>query len=732
MDSKTGLSRDKKMKKLISVFLLGASFIAYALEPIRTGDSLKDSADLANRRTALRCLSNATGYVSDGNYEAALSQARLGIAYDDSISDLWYMVAACGTASGQTRYEILPVLEKSLKKDNWVNYNRDNARLMAADILCETNRLKEALGLLDAKPVLYSSDAEFIRVKTYYRLGDSASVSKARNKIDGARRIYPSDTRFPLAFFRNEKPGELDASSKRIADYFISQIAQYQEASPDKDAELEIYGASFAEGEVKKRLLKSFSARGLKHPLYASEALKAGLVNQQQAFDYICNFADDQIDVDLFRNFLSLVTEKNVIGYAAKYLESFDGTFLQDTDGDGNTNIVVKYMRGRPEKIICDLNQDGNIEWTINCDFGVPVDGSLSEKNMKFSWSQFPYLSSVQFDSGDGKSSGEKFIFAGETLLWTPLEMLRDNVLSDKTGIDFFYPVLNARTCNISNSQLLDAASSFEIDTSGKNGERIHFVLLHGNVQQSMYYKDDVLYAQAQFEANIPVLRVVDSDRDGVFETTEFYDVDLDGTMEVHSLQDERVIMQSLYGIPSEGAEFYLRMVQVDTNADTVPDFTEEYLAHGGKITSWDTDSSGTWNVRHVVYPVEKKDDGSVSADEDSMFYLSPKNELVTVSTRNGSPVKVKSGSEELNIVKGSTDSFYWLAKNEKDFNGKKYSSIEKKAVAVLEEKGGQGFSVIVEGYGSRVLCVRIGNVNYGVLVEAELPQPEEKEKNEN
>ena len=52
------------MKKLISVFLLGASFIAYALEPIRTGDSLKDSADLANRRTALRCLSNATGYVS--------------------------------------------------------------------------------------------------------------------------------------------------------------------------------------------------------------------------------------------------------------------------------------------------------------------------------------------------------------------------------------------------------------------------------------------------------------------------------------------------------------------------------------------------------------------------------------------------------------------------------------------------------------------------------------------
>jgi len=31
-----------------------------------------------------------------------------------------------------------------------------------------------------------------------------------------------------------------------------------------------------------------------------------------------------------------------------------------------------------------------------------------------------------------------------------------------------------------------------------------------------------------------------------------------------------------LYGLPSENAEFYLRMVQIDTDNDTVPDFTEK------------------------------------------------------------------------------------------------------------------------------------------------------------
>ena len=704
----------KKMKRILSAFLLCVSFFAFALDPIKSGDALKDSADLANRRTALRCLSNATNYASEKNYEAAMSQAQLGIAYDDSISDLWYVVAASSSAVGKTKAEILPVLEKSLRINNWVNYNRDNARLMAADILCETGNLARALDLLDSKPMLYSSDAEFVRVKIYYRIGDAESVSKARNKIDGARRIFPSDTRFPLVFFKFENPDALDATAKRLADGFIGQISQYQEASPDKNAELEVYAASFAEGEKKVRMLKSFAARGLEHPLYAQEALKAGLIDQQHAFEYLCNFAEKEIDVQMFKNLLSKMEDEKVVEYISKYMESFGGSFSEDTDGDGNANLLVKYTRGRPQEIFYDRNQDGKLEWTVDCDFGVPVAGKLEEKNMYFEWAQFPFLSSLAFSSSDKKTlAGEKFTFSGESLKWTPVLIERDDFISIKTGKDFFYPALNNNISGISNSELLDAASGFEIDSLKMEGEKICFILLGGNVTQAMYYRDNVLYAQAQFEGNIPVLRVVDFDNDGVFETTEFYDLDEKGDMNVHSLSDEREIMQNLYGVPSSGAEFYLRMVQIDTDRDTVPDFTEEYLPGGGKITSWDTDSNGKWNVRHVVYAKDFE-----GQKEDSMFYLLPKNYLVTISSLNGVPVKVSCGVEDYTVSLAQSGSLYWLSKNDVDLEGRKIILLENKVLDSLDKADVQGLTQIVEESGLRAICIRIAESNFAILID--------------
>ena len=702
------------MKRILSAFLLSVSFFAFALDPIKSGDALKDSADLANRRTALRCLSNATNYASEKNYEAAMSQAQLGIAYDDSISDLWYVVAASSSAVGKTKAEILPVLEKSLRINNWVNYNRDNARLMAADILCETGNLARALDLLDSKPMLYSSDAEFVRVKIYYRIGDAESVSKARNKIDGARRIFPSDTRFPLVFFKFENPDALDATAKRLADGFIGQISQYQEASPDKNAELEVYAASFAEGEKKVRMLKSFAARGLEHPLYAQEALKAGLIDQQHAFEYLCNFAEKEIDVQMFKNLLSKMEDERVVEYISQYMESFGGSFSEDTDGDGNANLLVKYTRGRPQEIFYDRNQDGKLEWTVDCDFGVPVAGKLEEKNMYFEWAQFPFLSSLAFSSSDKKTlAGEKFTFSGESLKWTPVLIERDDFISIKTGKDFFYPALNNNISGISNSELLDAASGFEIDSLKMEGEKICFILLGGNVTQAMYYRDNVLYAQAQFEGNIPVLRVVDFDNDGVFETTEFYDLDEKGDMNVHSLSDERAIMQNLYGVPSSGAEFYLRMVQIDTDRDTVPDFTEEYLPGGGKITSWDTDSNGKWNVRHVVYAKD-----SEGKKEDSMFYLLPKNYLVTISSLNGVPVKVSCGVEDYSVSLAQSGSLYWLSKNDVDLESRKMILLENKVLDSLDKADVQGLTQIVEESGLRAICIRIAENNFAILID--------------
>ena len=53
------------MKKLFLLSVISLLSLAFALDPIHTSDSLRDSADKANRRTALRCLNNATNYFAD-------------------------------------------------------------------------------------------------------------------------------------------------------------------------------------------------------------------------------------------------------------------------------------------------------------------------------------------------------------------------------------------------------------------------------------------------------------------------------------------------------------------------------------------------------------------------------------------------------------------------------------------------------------------------------------------
>ena len=164
---------NRKSAVLVGVSLLLFIFFqsnASALEPVKTGDPLADSASIANRRTALRCLSLAKEYAAQKDWNAVISQSMLGLAYDDGIADLWYVYAVAENELDATKAEILPLVTKALTQGEWVDYNRDGARILYADILCDTGRYKEVPAVLDAKPVLFSADAEYIRAKAYYRM----------------------------------------------------------------------------------------------------------------------------------------------------------------------------------------------------------------------------------------------------------------------------------------------------------------------------------------------------------------------------------------------------------------------------------------------------------------------------------------------------------------------------------------------------------------------------------
>src|SRR5574344_344536 len=550
------------MKNKVVVFAvctIFASFSTFALGPVKTNDPVADSAKLANRRTALRCLTLAKEYASEKDWSAVASQAVLGLAYDDTIADLWYVYAVADNALGEAKPTVLPLVTKSLTEGEWVDYNRDGARILYADILSETGRSSEVPGVLDAKPVLFSADAEYIRTKAYYRMKDEKSRETARTKIDTAQKIYPDDTRFPLLFFKSESPSDENPLVRKIAESFISRISLYTEAAPDKDAELEIYDSLFARGETQVRMLKSFSARGLQHPLYAAAALRTGVLDEEAAFDYFTSFADGSIEYTQVLDFVSLIKSDAVKQLANTYFTAYNGVILCDTDGDGIDDMYAKYYRGRPDTIVYDENQDGIVNWRIVCDFGVPVHGDITSDNMVVNWDPYPSLRDAAYQD---KENVLTFNLVRETLQWTPVDIVPEETVVAATGAEFYYPLLKRDVQKLSDGMLIAAASNYEIPSKERNGAKITFTVLDGQVQLARYSVNGKLYAQAEFDNGVPAMRVVDADDDGVFETTEFYGFDKNGTMEVHSMEEERAVMTNLFGLPSSGAGYYLRLIQ--------------------------------------------------------------------------------------------------------------------------------------------------------------------------
>lgn len=704
------------MKKSLAVticFLFAFIFCTKSFSQEKT-DILEQAAAKANRRTALRSLTLAKEYAAKGEWEPASTQAQFGLAYDETISDLWYINAIALNELGEPKATVLTTVEKALFYGDWVDYNKDGARILYADILSDTLHPEEAIKSLDEQPVLFSADAEYIRTKSYYRLKDKESIEKARLKVDTARKMYPEDTRFPLLFYTNENPEDETPSVRKIAENLIARQNFFAETKSADRLDLEIYSTLFARGEQQIRMLKSFAARNLEHPLYAVAALKAGLMDEDSAFEYFTSFSDGSIEYEKLMQFIKAITQENVKQLLKIYLNSYGGILFYDTDGDGIDNMYVKYYRGRPETISYDKNQDGITDWRIVCDFGAPVNIILNDKNLSLLWSSFPYISQAIYKN----TSGEKtlsFQLVQETLSWSPVSIDTDETVAQCLNLKFFTPHLVQDAVVPEIDTFAKAAFRYEIPSDERKNASIRFTILDGEVQLARYYEKDNLYAQAQFENGVPTIRTVDVDGDGIFETTEIYGYDKENTMQFHTMEDEHAIMVNLFGLDPGlvGSGFYLHLIQIDNNADTLPEFTEEYLPFNGKITSWDLDSDSLWDIRYVRYPRTTDADGKLeSLVEDSLFYTAKQDNLVTVTTIDGIPSKVISKDEELEVTKDDSVDFYWIGK-------KGNSDFAQKARDMLIEKNAIGALTTVNTEKESMLCVKVNENIFGILVDS-------------
>ncbi len=656
----------------IGIFLLSGIAIA-------ENDSIKDefSAERANRQTALRYLRLAKNYAVQGDWKKAFAASKAGNDYDKSVADLWYLMAFSQYNEGEKRKTVIPVLEKSLDGAEWVDYNKSAARIFYADLLCSTGKPSEALSVLDEAPFIYSADAEYTRIKSYYEIGTSEAVQKAREKVDVSRRIYPADIRFPHLFFayeyrimysNNAGTGTfdympLDSAARKTADYFITRVPEYDRQDP----EIEVYAAIFAEDDRKTRLLQAFDARGLKSPMYAAAALEDGVIGDQEALDYFLDFMEKGVDLFEVERFASVLKDGDVKKKLSAYLNAYSGVLFSDTNRTLENNLEVTYSRGRPAKIVFDGDNDGGPDWSAELDFGLPKSARFYDKKIDVYYGTYPSPVRIVFEEVPGEQGITVFNLADETVDAEIFRIKSDEFLKNSGITDDFYVVDDRSLWNgirlFDIDRLILSISSMEKPSVERDGAFIRFSMLSGQPYAADYIipgedgNTEKVYAHAQFTK--PLVRNLDRDGDGIFETCEIY-ADRDSSVIV-SEENLNAAASNIWGSPVKNPAVYLKMIQIDRNNDTRPDFTEEYLTNNGKITVWDSDYDGNWEERYTIMP---RTEGEPFVEK-AEFYLKEngRRSLVSVTLADGAPTEVLFDNETVNVTKGSQNGFYWVGR---------------------------------------------------------------------
>ena len=683
------------MKKLAVIVLLS---LVISLAVVA-----QDSASTANKNTALRCLKLAENCLVGNDWQNALNQAELGLSYDDSISDLYYIKAAASLNLGGTKADALRLLSSAFERASWAGYTKNGARLFLADLLSDTGLYEESLATLDAEPLIYSADAEFIRIKNYYRMGTKESLASARQRLNSDRRVYPSDQRFPEIFFMFESlfmsQAERDGLTytvpqivKSIADSYIAKLPDYSDRNP----ELELMAASFARGEDKLRLIKAIDAKNQKlSELLAIAAIRAGIYTDTEAFDMFFGASDGEFSLDLLETFISLLSEPEVIDRAAKTLADFSGALYIDENMDLQYEFTVQYEKGRPQYIKYDGNNDGETELYSSCDFGAPIFVYFNSSRIQFFYDTFPRISKVLYSDRN-----LIFNFLHDDFVFSPFDFAVDNVFL-KTGAEFYIPFISKEIAIPLPQELIVKASSFELPVTEREDARIIYTLSGGNIVFAEFYEANRRYAYCDFSKESSLVRFVDYDNDASFETTEFYS-EIPYAQEGLRTEENDRIISSVFNFIYGRSDLYLRKIQIDSNANTFCEFSEEYLEFGGKISVWDNDDNGLPDCQYIRYP--KKEGESLL--EETLYFDSNGLQILSLTIADGIPVKMNSEGSEVMVYAGDSEALYWIEK--------KGTADEEKAVLDFVSHGiEQGAIDILNFEEERISVIKVGSSYY-------------------
>lgn len=675
-------------------------FIALVLFVSSVSFSQDKEIQAANKKTAERCLKIAQSYIAKSEWSKAYSQSVMGLSYDSTISDLIYIKAVSLSKMNKKKSEVLDAIAPAFFYNNWISSDKNNARILYADYLCETGDYEKSLDILNQEPLLYSADAEFIRIKNNYRICTQDSLELARNELLNCRKIYPLDERFAKIFFMFEFT-YITYAQKTNQSYYISEAIQkaaneYIAKFPNyktKDTSMELMASVFATGETKKRLILAVGEKNNNSSLYAYVALKEGLISQEKAYNLFFDSANNNFDLQLLENFSSLITDEELKKNLVKQLNSFTGTLYIDQDLDLRNELVVKYNRGRAEYIYYDENTDDDLEIYAACDYGVPLSISFASSSLDLFYDIYPAVSKIIINNKNAT-----FNFLHNDFVYSPFMMNVEPYFAS-LGVNFIIPYIKKNLDIPPYTQIFKSAAGLDVKNYERSSSYVKYTFLKGKAKMAYFYEGNKYYAYGDVSHGFPFVRYVDYDNDNIYETTEYFDVD---TKNEYTNKEDKQVIKNIFGDFPFAENLYLRKVEIDRDNDTNKEFKEEYLPFGASIVSWDEDDNGIWDSEFIRYAPNEKD-GSVK--EETIFYNSNGTVYIILTDINKEPVGIQVEGKDYKIEKGTQKNVYWLYSKESDV-------IEFELLKKLPKNLNSGAVQIVVLNDERYTIIKIGN-NY-------------------
>lgn len=527
----------------------------------------------ANRNTALKYLKLAQDYVLKSQWENVLSTAEIGLTYDSSLADLWYVKSVAESQKNEKPYIIIENLENALQRE-WVSYNPSGAKVMLANYYYNVMDYEKSLNLLSDRSLTLNSDALKTSAKIYYQTGN---VQKARETINTAWRMFPLDVDFPLIFYKFENPDQLSMEMTNSSDEmffelnktFLSLGFDYVNGKNQVNPQFLLVASSFADKDLQTKMLKVYKTQGIESPLYPLKAFEAELISEDEAISSFFTLSKGEIDYNLLTQLFDLMPEEKYISIYS-ILDSFQGTLLFDENQDGFYELTCEYKSGRPIYAEYEEKQDGIVKWISKFDYGAAQEVFLPKEKLTLKYARYPYVSTVEYENMD-------YNFIPDSVSWLPFEVS----VSDFSGNEYDFYIINPVDTTFDSSNLYEKSSSVVTYLSNKNkdGEdKIRFTISNGKIVSGNYFLEGNLYASAVFENGSLIFRNVDKDLNGSFEITEIYKNDSN---------DETIDFYSLFGTFEYDGNLRLSSIVVDTDDDDEIDFYENYGLDGSVSKKW-------------------------------------------------------------------------------------------------------------------------------------------------